>query len=70
MPSPDRTRATRTALVPVLAYLLITLALPAVNGAAARPGFAHHAAHVLAACLTVLAAAFVLDLVRHRRSPR
>ena len=37
-------------LVPLAAYVLITLVLPALNGAAAHAAFWHHAAIVLAAC--------------------
>jgi hypothetical protein len=35
---------------PLGAYVAITLVLPAVNGAASRPGFAHHALWVIAGC--------------------
>jgi exosortase K len=41
--------------VPIAAYLVITLVLPAANGAASRPDFARHAALVLGACLTAIA---------------
>ena len=62
--------ATRRVAVPVLAYLLVTLVLPALHGAAGRPGFAHHAACVLAGCLAVVALALALDLLRPGRRTR
>ena len=45
---------TRWLLVPIAAYLAITIALPAANGAARRADFVHHAALVLAGCAAVL----------------
>ena len=52
-------------LVPLGAYLAITLVLPLANGAAARRGaaFWHHALVVLAACAVVAAIG-----IRRRRS--
>ena len=49
-----RLRRLRWMAVPVAAYLAITLVLPALHGAAARPGFAVHAAWVLAGCAAVV----------------
>ena len=52
--------------VPIAAYLVITLGLPLVNGAAARGEFAHHALWVMATCAVVFALhAFV---AHHRRT--
>ena len=47
-----------TLCVPLGAYILITLVLPALNGAAARVEFWHHAAVVLAACGVVAVVAY------------
>jgi len=41
--------------VPILAYLVITLVLPAANGAASRDEFAHHAMWVVLGCALVVA---------------
>jgi len=53
--------------VPIAAYLAITLGLPLANGAAARPGFAGHAAWVVAGCAAIvvlaLGAGAAADLV-------
>jgi hypothetical protein len=46
--------------VPLAAYLLVTLILPAANGAAARADFAHHALWVAGACAAVIAVAFAV----------
>ena len=56
--------------VPIAAYLVITLALPIANGAAARAGFVRHAAMVLAGCVAVVGVALVVELVRNRLQPR
>jgi hypothetical protein len=42
--------------VPLAAYLVITLALPAANGAATHHAFAHHAMWVIVGCILVVAA--------------
>jgi 4-hydroxybenzoate polyprenyltransferase len=42
--------------VPIAAYLLITLALPAANGAATHHEFIHHAMWVVLGCALVVAA--------------
>lgn len=42
--------------VPIAAYLLITLVLPAANGAASHDEFAHHAMWVVLGCALVVAA--------------
>ena len=39
---------------PIAAYLFITLALPAANGATRRADFAHHAMWVLGSCALVV----------------
>ena len=49
--------------VPIGAYLLITLVLPAAHGAGGRSDFAHHAALVLAGCAFVAACALLIDLL-------
>ena len=55
--------------VPIAAYLVITLVLPLLHGAAKRADFIPHALWVLAACGVVvgavLAAAAVIDVVLH-----
>jgi hypothetical protein len=67
-PLADRLRSLRWMLVPITAYLVITLALPIANGAAARHDFVRHAAWVLAGCVAVVAAALLggtlVELVR------
>ena len=44
----------RWLLVPIAAYLAITIVLPAAHGAARRAAFIRHAALVLAGCAAVL----------------
>ena len=41
--------------LPLVAYVAITVALPAANGAARRTDFAKHAAFVLGGCVAILA---------------
>jgi hypothetical protein len=41
--------------VPIAAYLVITLVLPAANGAAAQPEFLAHAMWVIVGCAIVVA---------------
>jgi hypothetical protein len=64
----DRLARLRWMAIPIAAYLVITLALPLANGAAARGEFARHAAWVLAGCAIVIAAALLggiaLELAR------
>jgi hypothetical protein len=64
----DRLLRLRWMMVPIGAYLVITLALPLARGAAIRGGFVHHAAWVLAGCALMVAAALIggiaIDLVR------
>ena len=61
--------------VPIAAYLVITLVLPLLHGAAKRADFIPHALWVLAACGlvvgAVLAIAAVIDVVLHltRKDP-
>ena len=56
--------------VPMCAYLAITLALPAANGALGRAEFVHHALWVVGACVAVIAIAVLagafLEVVRCR----
>lgn len=56
-PLADRLRSLRWMLVPITAYLVITLALPIANGAAARHDFVRHAAWVVGGCIAVIAVA-------------
>jgi exosortase K len=65
----DRRRGVSFA-IPIAAYLVITLGLPLLNGAGARPGFAQHAAVVVLVCAVVVAAGLGLQRMRHhwRRS--
>lgn len=42
-------------VIPIAAYLAITLALPALNGAAHRDDFARHATIVIGACAAAIA---------------
>jgi hypothetical protein len=61
--------------VPIAAYLVITLVLPLLHGAAKRADFIPHALWVLAACGlvvgAVLAIAAVIDVALHltRKDP-
>ena len=55
----DRLLRLRWMLVPISAYLVITLALPLAHGAAFRGGFVHHAAWVVAGCVLIAAAALI-----------
>ena len=64
----DRLSRLRPMAIPVAAYLIITLGLPAANGAGSRAEFAHHAGWVAAGCAVVLGLAVLgsvaLDGVR------
>ena len=65
----DRTvRVARWMAIPLAAYLVITLLLPAANGAAGRADFVRHAAFVLAGCVAAVAVAVIggsiLELVK------
>jgi len=55
--------------VPIAAYLVITLGLPVLHGAARRADFVGHALWVLAGCGLVVAAALavtaVIDVALH-----
>jgi hypothetical protein len=51
--------------VPIAAYLVITLVLPLLHGAAKRADFLPHALWVLAACGLVVGAAIVIDVALH-----
>ena len=61
--------------VPIAAYLVITLGLPVLHGAARRADFVSHALWVLAGCALVVAAALavaaVIDVALHltRKDP-
>lgn len=52
----------RWMIVPIAAYLAITLALPIANGAAGRVDFARHAGWVLGGCVLVVAAGVIAGL--------
>lgn len=54
--------------VPLAAYLVITLLLPALNGAAARPEFAMHALWVLALCAATAGMIVFTQTFRRRLS--
>ena len=43
--------------VPLAAYLVVTLLLPALHGATRRAGYLHHAGLVALGCIAVLAIA-------------
>jgi hypothetical protein len=60
----DRLSRLRWMLVPISAYLVITLALPLAHGAAFRGGFIHHATWVLAGCVLIAAAALIGGIAR------
>jgi hypothetical protein len=49
--------------VPIGAYLLVTLVLPAANGAASHHAFAHHAMWVVLGCALVVGAILVFGVV-------
>ena len=57
-------------LVPIVAYLAITLGLPAANGAAGRDDFARHATMVFGACVIAIAITLafnaLIDVLRRR----
>jgi hypothetical protein len=57
-------------LVPIVAYLAITLVLPVANGAAGREDFARHASLVLGACVVAVAITLafnaLIDVLRRR----
>lgn len=57
-------------LVPIVAYLVITLGLPIANGAAGRADFARHASLVFGACMAAIAITLacnaLIDAVRRR----
>jgi exosortase K len=63
-------RAVHWLAVPLAAYVVITLVLPAANGAASRPDFVRHAALVLGGCAVAIALYLALTtlttLVRRR----
>jgi hypothetical protein len=54
--------------VPLAAYIVVTLVLPAANGAAGRADFVRHAAWVLGGCIAAVAVAMIggsiVELVR------
>lgn len=53
----ERLRRLRWMAVPIAAYLVVTLALPAIHGAALHGGFLRHAGWVVAGCVAVVALA-------------
>jgi hypothetical protein len=64
----DRVARLRWMAIPIAAYLMITLGLPAAHGAGARAAFGHHLGRVLAGCAVVFGLAVLgsvaLDAVR------
>ena len=58
----DRWSRLRPMAIPIAAYLIITLGLPAANGAGARAEFGHHALWVAAGCAVVIGLALVASL--------
>ena len=52
-------RKLRWMIVPIAAYLTITLLFPLANGAGARGDFVRHATHVVAGCFAVVAIVLV-----------
>lgn len=62
-----RLRALHWLAFPLGAYVLITLVMPAANGAAHRADFAQHAATVLAACIAVVVVASLVTIIRNSR---
>jgi len=55
---------------PIGAYLAITLVLPALNGAARRADFVHHASWVVSGCAAVIAAVVVAGAARRHWNSR
>jgi ABC-type Co2+ transport system permease subunit len=55
----DRLERVRWLATPLFAYVVVTLLLPVANGAAARPGFATHAAWILGGCAAAVLVALV-----------
>jgi hypothetical protein len=51
--------------VPIAAYLVVTLALPAANGAARDAAFLRHAGWVVAGCAAVVAVALAVSVAAH-----
>ncbi len=60
-----RPRALHWLAIPLATYILITLVMPAANGAAHRAEFAVHAAAVLAACVAVAVLASFVTIIRN-----
>ena len=54
----------RWLLVPIGAYLVVTLVLPIANGAAARADFVRHTVYILAGCVAALVIAFAIGTVK------
>lgn len=61
----EQLRRVRWLTVPITAYLLVTLVLPAANGAIRRADFARHAAWVIASCAVVLGIFVVIPTFAH-----
>ena len=55
----------RWMVVPIAAYLAITLVLPLANGAAGRAEFAVHAVWVLVGCAIVVGAVITVAALKH-----
>jgi len=58
----ERLQRLRWMAVPVAAYLVVTLGLPAANGAALHGEFLRHAGWVVAGCAAVVAAGAVIGV--------
>jgi accessory gene regulator protein AgrB len=65
----EQLRRVRWLTVPLAAYLLVTLVLPAANGAMRRADFARHAAWVIACCALVLGMFVVIPTFAHLVRP-
>jgi hypothetical protein len=58
----ERLKQLRWMAVPIAAYLVVTLALPAANGAAASGAFLRHAGWVVAGCAAIVAFALAVSV--------
>ena len=57
----ERARRLGWMAVPLAAYVLVTVLLPVLNGAASRDGFARHMVWLAAGCAVVIAAALLMQ---------
>lgn len=64
----DRMRRARWLIVPIAAYLIITIVLPFANAASVGRDFMHHAGWVFAGCIAIIGVAIaggvLADLAR------